>query len=221
MFKCIDCLSGVAPACFICNEREGDRIRCTAMACGKHYHSACLKSWPQVIMNTFFIFNCAVCNLICSNKYYLLFCQSRWQGGRLTCPYHVCHTCSSDNPQDSHSRALNEKIARCVRCPSSYHTSTFCLPAGSVILTGNQIVCPKHYQAPHPPVNAAWCFLCTRGGSLICCDTCPTSFHLTCLGNYSERVNSNHSSNGSKNDNIARDDCRDRCTGWRVHLRRL
>ncbi|XP_015436181.1 PREDICTED: histone-lysine N-methyltransferase NSD2 isoform X1 [Dufourea novaeangliae] len=154
LFKCIDCLSGVAPACFICNEREGDRIRCSVLACGKHYHSSCLKSWPQ----------------------------SHWQGGRLTCSYHVCHTCSSDNPQDSHSRTPNEKLARCVRCPSSYHTSTSCLPAGSVILTGSQIVCPKHYQAPHPPVNAAWCFLCTRGGSLICCDTCPTSFHLECLG---------------------------------------
>ncbi|XP_035729731.1 histone-lysine N-methyltransferase NSD2-like isoform X1 [Vespa mandarinia] len=153
-FKCIDCLSGVAPACFVCNEREGDRIRCSVLACGKHYHSSCLKSWPQ----------------------------SRWQGGRLTCPYHMCHTCSSDNPQDSHSRAPNEKIARCVRCPSSYHTSISCLPAGSVILTGSQIVCPKHYKAPHPPLNAAWCFLCTRGGSLICCDTCPTSFHLECLG---------------------------------------
>ncbi|XP_017756965.1 PREDICTED: histone-lysine N-methyltransferase NSD2 isoform X2 [Eufriesea mexicana] len=153
-FKCIDCLSGVAPACFICNEREGDRIRCSVLACGKHYHSSCLKSWPQ----------------------------SHWQGGRLTCPYHVCHTCSSDNPQDSHSRAPNEKLARCVRCPSSYHTSTSCLPAGSIVLTGSQIVCPKHYQAPQPPVNAAWCFLCTRGGSLICCDTCPTSFHLECLG---------------------------------------
>lgn len=103
----------------------------------------------------------------------------------MTCPYHICHTCSSDNPQDSHSRAPNEKIARCVRCPSSYHTSISCLPAGSVILTGSQIVCPKHYKAPHPPLNAAWCFLCTRGGSLICCDTCPTSFHLECLGNTS------------------------------------
>lgn len=114
-----------------------------------------------------------------------LFCyQSHWQGGRLTCPYHLCHTCSSDNPQDSHSRTPNDKIARCVRCPSSYHTSTSCLPAGSVILTGSQIVCPKHYKAPHPPLNAAWCFLCTRGGSLICCDTCPTSFHLECLGKF-------------------------------------
>ncbi|XP_077258296.1 nuclear receptor binding SET domain protein isoform X1 [Temnothorax americanus] len=153
-FKCIDCLSGVAPACFLCNEREGDRVRCIVPACGKHYHSNCLLSWPQ----------------------------SHWQGGRLICPYHVCHTCSSDNPQHHRSRAPNEKIARCVRCPSSYHASTLCLPAGSVILTASQIICPKHYKAPYPPLNAAWCFLCTRGGSLICCDTCPTSFHLECLG---------------------------------------
>lgn len=48
MFKCIDCLSGVAPACFICNEREGERVKCSATACGKYYHSGCLKTWPQV-----------------------------------------------------------------------------------------------------------------------------------------------------------------------------
>lgn len=49
-FKCIDCLSSVAPACFICNDREIDRDRCSANACGKYYHSSCLKSWPQVFI---------------------------------------------------------------------------------------------------------------------------------------------------------------------------
>lgn len=182
-FKCIDCLSGVAPACFLCNEREGDRIRCNVPACGKHYHSNCLLSWPQVKFCV-----CITIYIILKHQYNLtiincFFIQSHWQGGRLTCPYHVCHTCSSDNPQANRSRASNEKLVRCVRCPSCYHASTFCLPAGSLILTASQIICPKHYKAPHPPLNAAWCFLCTRGGSLICCDTCPTSFHLECLGN--------------------------------------
>ncbi|KAL1399068.1 hypothetical protein pipiens_008496 [Culex pipiens pipiens] len=26
-----------------------------------------------------------------------------------------------------------------------------------------------------------WCFLCCKGGSLICCKTCLTAFHLECL----------------------------------------
>ena len=153
-FKCIDCLSGVAPSCFICNEREDDRIRCSVIACGKHYHTNCLKLWPQ----------------------------SYFQGGQLTCPFHVCHTCTSDNPQNAHACVTNERLVRCVRCPSAYHAATNCLPAGSEILTGSQIICPKHYKVHGPPLNATWCFLCTRGGSLICCDTCPTSFHLECLG---------------------------------------
>ncbi|XP_057325332.1 histone-lysine N-methyltransferase NSD2 isoform X2 [Microplitis mediator] len=153
-FKCIDCLSGVAPACFVCNERENERIKCSVMACGKHYHVGCLRYWPQ----------------------------SQLQDGRLTCPYHTCHTCISDNPQNGYSRASSEKIIRCVRCPSTYHAATTCLPAGSEIITASQMICPKHYVAAHPPLNATWCFLCTRGGSLICCDTCPTSFHADCLG---------------------------------------
>ncbi|XP_058804908.1 histone-lysine N-methyltransferase NSD2-like isoform X2 [Phymastichus coffea] len=153
-FRCIDCLSGIAPPCFVCHERDAERIKCSVIACGKHYHADCLKHWPQV----------------------------QWQGERLNCPYHICHTCSSDDPQNGHPRAANERFIRCVRCPSTYHASFSCLPAGSNIITASQIVCPKHYKSPHPPVNATWCFLCTEGGSLICCDTCPTSFHLECLG---------------------------------------
>ncbi|XP_014214983.1 histone-lysine N-methyltransferase NSD2 [Copidosoma floridanum] len=153
-FKCIDCLSAIAPACFVCHERDGERIKCSVHACGKHYHMQCLKAWPQ----------------------------SHWQGGRLTCPYHMCHICISDNPQNGHPRSNYERFARCVRCPSTYHASISCLPAGSCILTGSQIICPKHYESAQPPVNATWCFLCTKGGSLICCDTCPMSFHVECLG---------------------------------------
>lgn len=30
-------------------------------------------------------------------------------------------------------------------------------------------------------VNTAWCFICAKGGTLVCCETCPTSFHAECL----------------------------------------
>ena len=30
-------------------------------------------------------------------------------------------------------------------------------------------------------INVNWCFLCTAGGSLVCCERCPASFHLDCL----------------------------------------
>ena len=30
-------------------------------------------------------------------------------------------------------------------------------------------------------VNANWCFLCSHGGTLICCERCPASFHPECL----------------------------------------
>ena len=153
-FKCFDCVSGVAPACFICGGRDRERVRCSTLICGKHYHRSCLDSWPQC----------------------------HWQGDRPTCPYHVCHTCVSDHPEDEYPRGVSEKLVRCIKCPTSYHSSSNCVPAGSTILTAMNIICPKHYTTPHPPVNTTWCFLCTKGGSLICCDSCPMSFHLECLG---------------------------------------
>lgn len=156
-FKCIDCLSGVAPPCFACQDRGKERIKCSVAACGKHYHPDCLRNWPQ----------------------------AHYQSERLHCPYHICHTCISDNPQSAHHpRSSNEKFVRCVRCPSTYHASISCLPAGSHLITGSQIVCPKHYKSSTPPVNVTWCFICAQGGSLICCDTCPTSFHEECLGKF-------------------------------------
>lgn len=31
------------------------------------------------------------------------------------------------------------------------------------------------------PINVNWCFICARGGSLVCCDKCPSAFHAECL----------------------------------------
>ncbi len=58
------------------------------------------------------------------------------------------------------------------------------MAAGTVQITAYHIVCPKHFdsKASNSHLNANWCFLCSKGGSLICCEKCPASFHAECLG---------------------------------------
>ncbi|KAG7246396.1 hypothetical protein CRUP_013200, partial [Coryphaenoides rupestris] len=75
---------------------------------------------------------------------------------------------------------------RCVRCPVAYHATDVCLAAGCVVLSNNSIVCPNHFTARrgiknHEHVNVSWCFVCTEGGSLLCCESCPAAFHRECL----------------------------------------
>ena len=66
-----------------------------------------------------------------------------------------------------------------------------CVAAGTIQLTKTDIICPKHYTPPPKSkkgtgsshVNTNWCFICSQGGKLVCCDRCPASFHEECLGN--------------------------------------
>lgn len=156
--QCLDCQKNSTPTCFVCKSSAEQQLKCTEKLCGRHYHPACLKYWPQ-------------------NK---LLCGSE-RTQTLLCPSHVCHTCISDDPRGKHYQIENRKLIRCVLCPATYHIDSCCIPAGSDILTANQLVCPRHRQEDRRPINANWCFICTHGGQLICCETCPTAFHADCL----------------------------------------
>ncbi|XP_063541840.1 repetitive organellar protein-like [Cydia strobilella] len=176
-YKCNNCLKYETPVCFVCNSNKSPkaltevRQKCQVAHCHRYYHLECLDHWPQTQFNSW--------EPSKTNKKQIEYIEA------LSCPRHVCHTCVSDDPRGCKTRFCGDKLARCVKCPATYHSYTKCLPAGSQILTGSQIICPRHYE--HRPgkvpchVNTGWCFICALGGTLICCEYCPTSFHAECL----------------------------------------
>ncbi|EFA10454.1 histone-lysine N-methyltransferase NSD2 [Tribolium castaneum] len=159
--KCTWCASDEAPLCLVCGEMGAQgRQKCSLHQCGRFYHPECLKLWPQTQWS-----------LNASDSF--------------VCPRHVCHTCISDDPRAANSRCSSDKIVKCLKCPATYHSSNYCVPAGTEILTASQIICPRHFTRNkrnyQSTINANWCFICSNGGDLICCETCPTSVHRECL----------------------------------------
>ncbi|KAF6779298.1 hypothetical protein AHF37_01168 [Paragonimus kellicotti] len=153
-------------------------IRCSVKSCLRWYHPSCLRKPP---------FNALV--------------RER-KAGAFSCPAHTCLTCSVETP-GTLPRPTTRYIC-CFLCPAAYHPGEWCLPAGSKEFAPNWIVCPRHVlddvpplqavppslrlSVPSPtlatmfrPTNVSWCFICSKGGRIICCETCPASFHEECL----------------------------------------
>lgn len=155
---CIPCKSSIL-YCFVCKKSDDNCIQCCDKNCGKAYHIECLKYWPQhkkTYMN----------NSIKS----------------LHCPRHVCHTCvSPDIRKLFHTTESDKKLIKCLQCPGTYHRSSECIPAGSELLSETQLICARHQIKSGKRVNIDYCLFCSTGGSLICCDACPNSFHQECL----------------------------------------
>lgn len=154
-FICCSCDTNSNKTCFICKVKleDGLTVECSYKGCLRHYHKACLVKFPQTSVKT---------------------------DERIICPYHKCHTCfASDNV----SFFPESKLVMCVLCPTSYHYNDIhCIPAGTEWLSTTQIICQNHALRPASKanVNVNWCFICARGGDLICCESCPGAFHLTC-----------------------------------------
>lgn len=154
-FTCSACASGIH-SCFVCKESQTDVKRCVVSQCGKFYHEACVRKYPLTVFES--------------------------RGFR--CPLHSCLSCHASNP--SNPRPSKGKMMRCVRCPVAYHGGDTCLAAGCSVITSNSIICTSHFTARkgkrhHAHVNVSWCFVCSKGGSLLCCESCPAAFHPDCL----------------------------------------
>ncbi|KAI3373285.1 hypothetical protein L3Q82_006592 [Scortum barcoo] len=142
--------------CFVCKKRSEDVRRCMIPVCGKFYHGECIASFAPTAPVS--------------------------RGFR--CSIHVCLTCFIANPNSS--SIAKGRLVRCVRCPVAYHANDLCMAAGCVVLSNNSIICPNHFTPRrgvknHEHVNVSWCFVCTEGGSLLCCESCPAAFHRECL----------------------------------------
>ncbi|XP_015251555.1 PREDICTED: histone-lysine N-methyltransferase, H3 lysine-36 and H4 lysine-20 specific isoform X3 [Cyprinodon variegatus] len=154
-FVCPECKSGIH-TCFVCKKRSEDVRRCMIPVCGKFYHGECIANYaPTAPVNRSF-----------------------------RCSIHVCLTCFITSPNSS--SISKGRLVRCVRCPVAYHATDLCMAAGSVVLSNNSIICPNHFTPRrgvknHEHVNVSWCFVCTEGGSLLCCESCPAAFHRECL----------------------------------------
>lgn len=156
VFKCDECTTG-NHTCFCCKKADKETKICTVPACGKFYHEECVNKCLNV----------------------------RTESKGLVCPLHCCATCTIDNPSSA-KNSNRGKLLRCIQCPTAYHVGEFCIAAGSEILPGYNILCSKHFQPlpsqrHHSHVNLSWCFICNRGGSLLCCESCPAAFHAECL----------------------------------------
>ncbi|KAG8508631.1 LOW QUALITY PROTEIN: Histone-lysine N-methyltransferase NSD2 [Galemys pyrenaicus] len=159
------CCGAFHPACLGLTRGPEGRFTCPACAsgkgprvlrCGKFYHEACVREFPLTVFES--------------------------RGFR--CPLHSCVSCHATNP--THPRPCKGRMMRCVRCPVAYHSGDACLAAGCAVIASNSIVCTAHFTASkgkrhHAHVNVSWCFVCSKGGSLLCCESCPAAFHPDCL----------------------------------------
>uniref|UniRef100_A0A8C9YYD4 Histone-lysine N-methyltransferase NSD3 n=1 Tax=Sander lucioperca TaxID=283035 RepID=A0A8C9YYD4_SANLU len=154
-FTCLECRNG-NHTCFSCKTAGREVTRCSVSGCGCYYHKDCVRKLPGTTNSS---------------------------DGGFCCPQHSCSTCCLERDLQ---RASKGRLMRCIRCPVAYHTGDSCVAAGSVALTHHIMICSSHSSTKRnglltSPINVGWCFLCARGGKLLCCDTCPASFHPECL----------------------------------------
>uniref|UniRef100_A0A7N8WR35 Nuclear receptor binding SET domain protein 2 n=1 Tax=Mastacembelus armatus TaxID=205130 RepID=A0A7N8WR35_9TELE len=152
---CQECSTGIH-SCFICKQSDVEVRRCHVPHCGKFYHESCVRLNPLTVFD---------------NK-----------GFR--CPLHTCLSCHY-GCRTKH-KSTKGRLMRCLRCPVAYHMGDLCVAAGSEMITSSAIICTNHFSAKkgyshHSHVNVSWCFVCSKGGQLLCCESCPAAFHPDCL----------------------------------------
>ncbi|GBP05888.1 Probable histone-lysine N-methyltransferase Mes-4 [Eumeta japonica] len=165
----------------------------------KYYHLECLEHWPQAHFNSgepsknnkkisehYETLTCPrhVCHTCVSDD--PRGCKTRFSGDKLAkcvrCPA-VYHSLTKCLPAGS--LVLNASNIVCTRHREGCSISVNLFESIFNSLDRdsqwkNRFKGQRFGKVPSH-VNTSWCFLCAEGGSLICCEYCPTSFHPECL----------------------------------------
>ena len=152
-FECDSCQTG-NETCFVCGgtAKTVDMLKCEHPGCGKYYHKRCKKELPRM--------------------------RPEEHGVSTTtgfiCPRHICANSGLPGTE-------KWPLLRCTRCPIAYHQAF--IPAGCT-MRGEEgsayFTCQRHADpGKHPNCNN--CMVCDQAGELICCDTCPGTYHSECI----------------------------------------
>ncbi|XP_038950329.1 histone-lysine N-methyltransferase NSD3 isoform X2 [Rattus norvegicus] len=199
-FTCEECETGQHP-CFSCKVSGKDVKRCSVSVCGKFYHEACVRKFPTAIFESKG-FRCPQhCCSSCSMEKDIHKASKGRMMKCLRCPiaYHFGDACvaagsvsvsshilicSNHSKRSSHSAAIN--VGFCFVCARGLIVQDHSDPMFSSYAYKSHYLLSESNRAelmklPMIPSSSASKKRCEKGGRLLCCESCPASFHPECL----------------------------------------
>ncbi|XP_069872261.1 histone-lysine N-methyltransferase NSD3 isoform X2 [Dipodomys merriami] len=200
-FICTECNTGEHP-CFSCKVSGKDVKRCSVGTCGKFYHEACVRKFPTAIFESKG-FRCPQhCCSACSMEKDIHKASKGRMMRCLRCPvaYHsgdACIAagsvsvtsyiliCSNHSKRGNHTTAAIN-VGFCFVCARGLIVQDHSDPMFSSYAYKSHYLLNESNRAelmklPMIPSSSASKKKCEKGGRLLCCESCPASFHPECL----------------------------------------
>ncbi|XP_058905190.1 histone-lysine N-methyltransferase NSD3 isoform X4 [Kogia breviceps] len=200
-FICVECKTGEHP-CFSCKVSGTDVKRCSVGACGKFYHEACVRKFPTAIFESKG-FRCPqhCCSACCMEKDIHKASKGRMMRC-LRCPvaYHSGDACiaagsifvssyvliCSNHSKRSSNSSSAVNVGFCFVCARGLIVQDHSDPMFSSYAYKSHYLLNESNRAelmklPMIPSSSASKKKCEKGGRLLCCESCPASFHPECL----------------------------------------
>ncbi|KAM9194813.1 histone-lysine N-methyltransferase NSD3 isoform 1-T1 [Dugong dugon] len=200
-FVCMECQTGQHP-CFSCKVSGTDVKRCSVGACGKFYHETCVRKFPTAIFESKG-FRCPQhCCSACSVEKDIYKASKGRMMRCLRCPvaYHSGDACiaagsifvssyiliCSNHSKRSSNSSSAVNVGFCFVCARGLIVQDHSDPMFSSYAYKSHYLLNESNRAelmklPMIPSSSASKKKCEKGGRLLCCESCPASFHPECL----------------------------------------